>query len=258
MSGASKLSPSVVYVPESEGHGVSMAYFVLGLFLLIDITLISINWHIGGTIAGMDFNIQRDGSIPEYFNYFKWLVGFAACATLYFKKRDALFLVWCSLFAYFLIDDSQGIHEQISGPLATAFNWSPALGLRAKDFGELFVSSAVGVMLLGLMAFCYSYHARNGRGSESRAFTRQQLPWLGLLIFCGVVVDMLHQQVGTAGFPFLSRIFGFIEDGGEMIAASFLAAISIIYAMSRQPLRRFIFAPLFRLTIPDFRYRFHL
>lgn len=111
----------------------------------------------------------------------------------------------------------------------TTFDLAPAGLLRAQDFGELFVSLCVGAVLLGLMALFYW---RDSPDSDARAFTQQQLPWLGLLIFCGVIVDMFHIQISIFGSPALTELCGVIEDGGEMIAASFLTAISVSQAVS--------------------------
>ncbi len=78
--------------------------------------------------------------------------------------------------------------------------------------------------MLGAMALAY----RKSDDATARAFTLLLLPWLGLLIFCGVFVDMLHIQVGKLFHsPVLNLLCEIIEDGGEMIAASFLTAISV-------------------------------
>lgn len=76
------------------------------------------------------------------------------------------------------------------------------------------------------MAVLY-YKADTG-ARRSMRFTRRQLPWLVVLIICGVFVDMLHIQIAALGAPpILSLISAVVEDGGEMIAASFLTAISV-------------------------------
>jgi len=105
------------------------------------------------------------------------------------------------------------------------------LALRGQDFGELGVSLAAGTVLLGLMVVVY-WKADNSDGS--RRFTQRQLPWLAVLIFCGVVVDMLHIQIGIFGSPVLALILVVIEDGGEMVAASFLTAASVRQALVDQ------------------------
>ena len=198
---------------------------LLSLLLLIDITFIAVHlwlWSRGQLSVQLD--IEVDGSIPEFFNYLKWLTSAVACAYAFYRRGEPLYLAWAMLFTYFLADDVNSIHEQIGIKVATAFDLGPALMLRGLDLGELSVSLTVGAVLLGVMVLLYW---RTDNDSDVRGFTRQQLPWLGLLIFCGVVVDMLHIQIGIFGSPVLTLLCVVVEDGGEMIAASFLAAISV-------------------------------
>lgn len=91
---------------------------LLALLLLIDITFISIHlwiWSSGDSIGGINLNLESDGSVPELFNYFKWLVSAYACVFAFLRRRDALYLIWAVLFAYFFLDDSQSIHETVGG-----------------------------------------------------------------------------------------------------------------------------------------------
>jgi hypothetical protein len=86
--------------------------------------------------------------------------------------------------------------------------------------------TGAGVALFGATAIAYRV-----AGAEAKDFTRRQLPWLGLLIFCGVVIDMVHIQIRVLDGPRLSFLAAMLEDGGEMIAASFLTAISVRQAV---------------------------
>lgn len=104
------------------------------------------------------------------------------------------------------MDDASQIHERLGRTIATAFDFSPALALRAQDFGELAVNIGAAVVLLGVMAV--AYRMADPRSNESKDFTRRQLPWLGGLIFCGVVVDMIHIQIGVLASPSLSLFAG--------------------------------------------------
>jgi hypothetical protein len=100
------------------------------------------------------------------------------------------------------------------------------LALRAVDFGELIAVTGAGIALFGAMAIAYRV-----ADTESKDFTHRQLPWLGLLIFFGVVVDMVHIQIQALASPRLTFLAAILEDGGEMIAASFLTAISVRQAV---------------------------
>ena len=202
---------------------------LLSLLLLIDITFIAVHlWLWSRGQLSTQLNIESDGSIPELFNYLKWAASAVACAYAFSRRREPLYLAWAMLFSYFLLDDANRIHEQLGNRLATAFDLGPALALRGQDFGELAVSLTVGTVLLSVMAVVY-WRADNF--DDSKRFTQRQLPWLAVLIFCGVVVDLLHVQIGIFRLPTLTLIFGVIEDGGEMIAASVLTAGSVRQAL---------------------------
>ena len=203
---------------------------LLPLLLFIDITFIAVHlWLWSRGQLNTQLNIEADGSFPELFNYLKWAASAVACAYAFSRRDEVLYLVWAMLFFYFLLDDANQIHELLGSRLVTAFDLGPALALRGQDFGELIVSLAVAMVLLGAMAVIY-WRADNN-SDDSKRFTQRQLPWLGVLIFCGVVVDMLHIQSGIFGSPTLTMVLGVVEDGGEMIAASFLTAISVRQAV---------------------------
>jgi hypothetical protein len=166
---------------------------LLVLLLLIDTIFIALHvWLWSEGRLSPRFSIAHDDGLPEAFNYLKWLVSALVCVYAFDLRRKPLYFVWAVLFVYFLVDDSYSIHERVGGSLTTAFGFEPALALRAQDFGELTVSMIAGVVLLGAMALAY----RKSDDAAARAFTLLLLPWLGLLIFCGVFVDMLHIQVG--------------------------------------------------------------
>lgn len=202
---------------------------LLTLLLLVDIILIIIHiWLWAQGQRSFAFNIEADRSIPEVFNYLKWTISAIACVYIYKRDRGFLYMIWALLFFYFLLDDANQIHEQLGSILVVALDINPALALRGQDFGELAVSLIVGCVLLGAMAYLY---LRDDNQTGSKDFTKLQLPWLGVLIFCGVFVDMFHMQIEFFKSPSLTMIVGVIEDGGEMIAASFLTFISVERAL---------------------------
>jgi len=203
-------------------NGVSL----LTILLFFDLTFILVHiWLWSRGLLTAQLSVEADGSLPEWFNYAKWAAGAVACGYCFSRRREPLYLAWSILFAYFLLDDANQIHELVGRRFVIAFDLGPALALRAQDFGELAVSIGAAIVLLGSMVV--AYRAADASSNESKDFTRRQLPWLGALIFCGVVVDMVHIQIMALASPHLTLFAGVLEDGGEMIAASFLTAISI-------------------------------
>lgn len=206
---------------------------LLSLLLLVDLSFVAIHlWLWARGQHSPQLNIEKNGGIPELFNYLKWAASTVACVYAFSRRRAPLYLAWAILFFYFLLDDAIQIHEEVGGILVAAFDIGPALALRGQDFGELAVSLAVGTVLFGIMAAAYW---RVDTSKESKRFTQRQMPWLAVLIFCGVIVDMLHVQIiSTFSSAALAMTFEVFEDGGEMIAASFLTAACVRQAVTAQ------------------------
>ena len=117
--------------------------------------------------------------------------------------------------------NSEQIHETMGSKITDVFGLTPAFALRAIDFGELAVSLLAGTVLLGAIALLYWRSA----DEPARAFTRQLLPWLALLIASGIGLDMLHIQIAQLyNNPLANMLCGVLEDAGEMVAASGLTA----------------------------------
>ncbi len=206
-----------------------------GLLLLLGIDGLFVALHLWlwahGKLAPQ-FNVEVDGSVPEMFNYLKWSLCFLSCAFAFFKRRELLNLLWALLFFYFLLDDSEWIHERVGAWITSRMDWGPALGLRGQDFGELSVSAAAGIVLFGLLGDAY-WRATDAR---AKAFSRRLLPWLAVLIFFGIGVDMLHIILAPMVSELWGVLLGVIEDAGEMIMASFLTVICLREALGRPPL----------------------
>ena len=119
------------------------------------------------------------------------------------------------MFAYLLLDDALQIHERGGTLVAARLGLMHAFRLRGKDFGELAVSAAAGILLLPLLIWAYR------SGSQMFRKVSQDLILLILvLVFFGVVIDMVGIAIQAGkGVGF---IMGVIEEGGEMIAVSLI------------------------------------
>jgi hypothetical protein len=199
---------------------------LLILLLAVDLAFIVVHvWFWSRGRVPENWNLGLDGSFPEKFQYVKWIVCTALCAWAFARRREALYLAWAALFCYFLLDDSLNIHEKLSRSIAEGLELAPAYGLRAKDFGELAVSLIAGGVLLGLIALCY-WRSEDG---PARSLTRALLPWLCLLVFSGVGLDLAFRQIRawhrSDAVALIGRI---LEDGGEMFGASLLTATVVL------------------------------
>jgi len=158
-------------------------------------------------------SIERDRGYAEGFQYLKECSIALLLLVLATRRRQAVYLAWSVLFAYFLIDDSFKIHEQYGRMLAHYLEWQPMFRLRTEDIGELAVSVIVGILVFTSIAVSYSFG-----GPAARKASRHLCVLVAILVFFGVVVDMLHIALSLG-----KDAIGLIEDGGEMLTMSVIA-----------------------------------
>lgn len=192
---------------------------LLVLLLCADVAFLLL--HVSNRLVPLQnilFSLSTEGGYAEVFQYIKeyWIaiVLFAMC----WRTREGIYGTWALLFTYLLCDDALAIHERIGQVIEGHWNFVPALGLRARDFGELTVSVVVGSAFLVLITYFYLRCSNN-----ARKVSKDLVLLMGLLIFFGVFVDMVHTAVRDLPVKGLS----IIEDGGEMIAMSMIASYGV-------------------------------
>ena len=199
---------------------VSRAGFLLPL-LAIDLVFI------GGHLLrwGEAWRLDVDGGWGEQWGYLKEAVIAVALLVAFTRSRQPIYAAWAAVFAYVLGDDALMIHERGGKALANLFDFQPMFGLRFNDWGELLVSAAAGLLLLasGWLAFRRS-------DPTARSNSKVLLVLFAVLVFFGVVVDMAHIALASAGFHVRMLV---LEDGGELIALSLTAAYAL--HLIRQP-----------------------
>lgn len=163
-------------------------------------------------LLSQQFSISRDGSYSEIFQYVKE----AAIAIMFFqwfaRKRELIYLAWGMTFSYVLLDDSLQLHERLGLLIGRALEFSPMIGLRTRDFGELMVSAIAGIFLLSFIALGY-YLSQ----SSQRKMSQHLLFLLLAIAFFGIIIDMIHEMVKS---DMLWKILAVLEDGGEMVVMS--------------------------------------
>jgi hypothetical protein len=210
-------------------------------FITIDLGFILLNavaiaaYHFGMIDAVPEaLKITHDRALPEDFNYLKW--GVIAVSLFWLAMRDHWFapLVWALVFTMILLDDSLQIHEQLGAYLSSWSKLPSSTFFYADDLGEMLAFGLMGLLAFGMAAVLY----RRSRAS-GRALSLRYVIILVVLGGFGVGVDAVHQVVShmTEGTPvatILSQLFGMVEEGGEMIVASFAAAMTLTIGHIRQ------------------------
>lgn len=187
------------------------------LWLLLAADLAFMGLHVYRKIhgAGSMLDISHDGGYAEMFQYLKefWIALLLARAAV--LRHDRWLWLWSAVFAYVLVDDAMSFHERVGDWLAAQGVVGAALGAKAKDLGQLlfFVSAAsacTGAVIV-LRRFMPA--------PPLQPHKALLMLFAGLVLF-GVGVDLLH----SIAMPLGVRGLGVIEDGGEMMVMSLLAA----------------------------------
>lgn len=168
--------------------------------------------------------ITRDEALPELVGYLKWLVIIVALTWLAIRDRWSAPFRWALVFLIILIDDSLQLHEWFGLILWDRIPYPPSLQSHGEDLSELLVFGMMGVAAIMLTATLFTRH-----GPLARALSLRFL-WIVMgLVFFGVFLDFVHQLIssfskGTVVAGVLPPFFSLLEDGGEMVVASFATA----------------------------------
>ncbi|HVG46688.1 MAG TPA: hypothetical protein VM899_00915, partial [Rubellimicrobium sp.] len=162
-------------------------------------------------------DIGRDDSVSEYLNNVKWVCICVLLLLVYWQGRLPTALSFAFVFALVSADDIFHLHETGGEWLVDLLGIESTLGLWGQDFGELLVWAGLGVVAVSAIAL--GYLAADPKG---RRLGNVLLAFLGALVLCAVVVDMVHSAFSASYWPNL--IFEVLEDGGEMVVGSTLLA----------------------------------
>lgn len=161
------------------------------------------------------FSIKSDESFTETYNH---AIAFSAelfFLLAFFEARSRMCLFFAVLCFFIWFDDSALFHERIGGYASTTLGFSETMGLRPQDLGELFVwaCSAVGLFVILIYALLRCDQGDLGLLAAGAAC-------FGALVVFGIGVDMLSVALN-------SRVFGLIEDIGEMLVIAAFATIAL-------------------------------
>jgi hypothetical protein len=161
------------------------------------------------------FDIDQDRSIPEFFQYIKWLLIIIVLIRISKTKRSYEYLSWALLFLYFLCDDALRIHENVGHFFERNFSIAAPFGLRVQDIGELAITGLAGSIIIPLIFWTYL------KGSnEFKKMSNIMIVFIGSLVFFGIIVDLADIAIHIRRIPII--VLEAFEDGGEMLVASLI------------------------------------
>lgn len=164
------------------------------------------------------FDMSTEGSLSE-----RYLQGICLLTAVLFaidaKARGSrLAAFFALLYGFVWVDDTALYHETAGTAIAQALDLEPALGLRAKDFGEVLAWLVAALPLT--LAAAWSWRDRQPGDPGLALLVGASF---ALLVLFGLVVDMIHMLVPGP----LHTLFGIVEDGGETLAISLTAVIAV-------------------------------
>ena len=163
------------------------------------------------------WHVSFEGGFAERWQYVKWAGIALMLGATAIRRRSAVYLAWMTVFTYLFYDDSSQVHERYGLWLAQSLEFKPAFGLNPADFGEVIVTAVAATVLLASLAIAYGTSSQQ----DARLFTRRMLVLLAALAFFGVGVDLLDIALPWKSLRLIGEL---IEDGGEMVVASVMAA----------------------------------
>lgn len=203
--------------------------------LVTDLVFIAIylGWA-GAVTIGLDEAIPQAAKIgPEaspasIVVYAKWAVAAVMFAWIARRPGRAGFAAAALVMVMLFVDDVGEIHEQVGVKLAWRLGIGDMFGLRGGGVGEIIVMGAIACAALVVMVLGRRWIS----GPDVRIY------WaVGVLLIClgffGTGVDAINAM--ARNIPVLAFWLGLIEDAGEMIVASAIAAVPLGMVFGPQP-----------------------
>jgi hypothetical protein len=198
---------------------------VLALLLLVDAGFLAA--HAGQVIAewrgliapgAARFSIEAEGGPSEIYEGAKAGVCVLALVIVAWRESQPVYAALAAAFALALADNALALHERWGAAVAQLL---PLGRGAAQAGGEITFFLAAGLLMLAALTLGFTRSAPPHR--------RMGLPFVGLLLALGgfaVVVDLVHAAVAGQRRAF-DRLFGLVEDGGEMVVLSLACALAI-------------------------------
>jgi hypothetical protein len=168
-----------------------------------------------GVFTDPRFLLWWERGFPEMLQYAKYAAGaiimFRGAARGYGKTA----VVWGMLFMLLLCEDSLMIHERIGARIGTYLHLPSIRSMAPAQLGEIVVAAGEGGTLFIALVLTLRTASQ-----ASRRLTLALLVGVFALAGFGVIVDAINSMASRG--TWIRRVLGFVEDGGEMVAASLL------------------------------------
>jgi hypothetical protein len=183
----------------------------LGFIILHVLTIQRTRW------ARRELLLTLEGTVPEHYQHVK-LAWVALLFVLFaYSRRRWLFLPWAALFGFLVVDDFLGLHEFVGWQVELRSTVTHLAGLPVRALGELLLPGVVVAVLAPFLLWSLF------RGHPSdRSVLRTAVGIVAVLAVFGVGVDLAHAAAPGTGEAW--KIWGLVEEGGELFVSSVLVA----------------------------------
>ena len=167
--------------------------------------------------------IWHDRAVPEWLGYLEALLFAVAMYRVFTLRRERIYACLSLLGLMLLLDDAAGYHEFAGRVLVPVVE---ATGLHRVLQGEAhYLGEVLALVPYAVLAIFVGWFYRTA-GADARRDARITAFLIGLLFVFGVFVDLIPHMGRLASLPHPPFRMAWIEDFGEMIILSGLAAFS--------------------------------
>jgi hypothetical protein len=179
-----------------------------------------------GLLEDARFLVTSERGFGEWFQYGKGLALAAGLLFIARSRRSPASFALALIFGWVTLDDALMLHERAGVRLAGVMPAHAWLPLRPQDLAELFVLGAIGLAVATTLLTLWRFGPTRDRPMLAAAA-------LGLLVlgFFGVGLDVAHALAPREHW--VRATLAVIEDGGEMIVLSGLAATIVFVHQGR-------------------------
>ncbi|MBA3685371.1 MAG: hypothetical protein H0W72_09035 [Planctomycetes bacterium] len=167
---------------------------------------------LGSLVSSTLWSLETEGGFAERYGYAKSALITGVLLLTAMRARVAMPAVLAGVFALILADDAFQIHERTGYLL----QWYLQVDTTSvQQLGELMAWAVLGVVVLGALGI--------GMWRSQGEWRRLAVIYVALiaaLCFFAIVVDGLHSSLKQV------RAMGLIEDGGELVVLSVIAAVT--------------------------------
>ena len=166
-----------------------------------------------------EISLSEDRSLGEIINYGLCFLSLTLFLLAAIENQSKALGFLCAFMLFAWLDDAARYHERLGKVLSSNFELWPLPRLRSQDVGEILAWGIAGILFASYFAVVFSCRKRGELGVLASVGGG-----LLLLAACGIALDMLH--IAAPGR--FHRLLGVIEDGGEMVAVTWIAAVALL------------------------------